>query len=106
MKILHVGWCNKDNSDKVYAIIELQVVKKLHNDMPYHDTINFVRIWGPRGKSLRHKIDTMKRHEIESLFSSKVKRNYKVINESELNDLYPEFEEDLKDIGIWARLSC
>jgi hypothetical protein len=106
MKLLHVGWCNKDSSDKVYAIIELKIISAPYSKLPEYDSVQYVRIWGPRGKSLRHKIDTAQRYEIKNLFASKVKKNYIVIDETKLNELYPEFEEDLKEIGIWARLSC
>jgi hypothetical protein len=107
MKYEHILWCKEDNHDKVWGIIELGIVET-EPKTQYHwrpqEKFKYVTFWGRRGKSLQTKVwegDPWKAREERD---KKCKKGYKVVQPIEMNDLYPEFEEDLQKTAVWAML--
>lgn len=91
-----IGWCKEGTSDKVWVVIQLS------GD---HWGGSFATVWGRRGRVLQHKvIDHSSDWDMEKLINSKTKKGYNKIQPEFLNEVYPEFAEDLEKIGIWAAL--
>lgn len=106
MNYVFIGWYNKDSSDKVWGVIELQLNV-------------YLSFWGRRGKKLQTKIIKTKTHQsfindsdgdyhgdyvIDDLIKKKVNKGYSKIDKSKLNTVYPEFESDLEKTTVWAYL--
>lgn len=91
MKFDHIGWCKQDNHDKVWGIIRLQ-------------DNNCVTFWGRRGAKLQTKVVRASWYDAETLFSKKLNKGYKEIKEWELDEVYPEFRQDLEKTAVWAML--
>lgn len=93
MKYEFIGWCNEDNHDKVWVLIHL----------PSNNAV--AALWGRRGKKLQHKIhENLRWFQIDRLVNEKVKKGYRHIDKSELDKVYPEFEDDLQKTYVWAVL--
>ena len=87
-----IGWCNEDNHDKVWVLIILPQGR-------------VAAIWGRRGRTLQHKIhENLRYFEIDRLVDRKVKKGYQRIEKTALDQVYPEFEEDLQKTYVWAVL--
>ena len=62
--------------------------------------------WGRRGKKLQTKIhEGLDRWDADKLCDKKEDKGYKAINPNRLDEVYPEFEEDLQKTTVWALLS-
>ena len=85
-----IGWNNENGHDKIWVSIKLMPGK-------------WVTIWGRRGAKLQHKIVTSG-FDIDKLVRSKLNKGYKRKEEYDLQDIYPEFEQDLKKTAFWAML--
>lgn len=92
-----IGHCKEGTSDKVWGLI------RLTNNQFYN---NYVAFWGRRGKKLQTKIHTNIDHwDADRLCDKKESGGYKVCNPAGLNEVYPEFENDLQATTVWAMLS-
>jgi len=91
----YIGWCSVDNSDKVWACIQL-------NGDRWHG--KFLTVWGRRGKQLQSKIVESNTYEMGRLIGSKVAKGYRGIQEDKLNEVYPEFQQDLERTAAWSML--
>jgi len=91
----YIGWCSEDNSDKVWACIQLNG-DRLHG--------KFLTVWGRRGKQLQSKIVESNTYEMGKLIGSKVAKGYCGIPEDKLHEVYPEFEQDLERTAAWGML--
>jgi predicted DNA-binding WGR domain protein len=92
----YIGWCSEDNSDKVWACIQLSAEFDWHG--------KFLTVWGRRGKRLQSKIVESTNYEIGKLIGSKVAKGYRGIQEDKLNEVYPEFQQDLERTAAWSML--
>jgi hypothetical protein len=100
MRYAHIGWCHEDNHDKVWGAICLQE--------PYstwHTDGKFVTFWGRRGKKLQTKIVDGSNYEINKMFNKKLDKGYQSVDKQRLDQVYPEFEEDLEKTAVWAMLA-
>ena len=91
----YIGWCSEDNSDKVWACIQL-------NGDRWHG--KFLTVWSRRGKRLQSKIVETNTYEMGKLIGSKVAKGYRGIQEDKLNEVYPEFQQDLERTVAWGVL--
>ena len=91
----YIGWCSVDNSDKVWACIQLNG-DHLHG--------KFLTVWGRRGKRLQSKIVESNPYDMGKLIGSKVAKGYCAIPEDKLDEVYPEFEQDLERTAAWSML--
>lgn len=89
MKYEHIGWCREGVHDKVWGIIRLQD----------QDCVTF---WGRRGAKLQTKIVKMNMWQADHLFRKKVNKGYEEIEEYQLDEVYPEFQQDLEKTAFWA----
>ena len=98
MKYEFIGHCNEDNHDKVWVLMKLK-------GEGYSGS--YAAVWGRRGKKLSYLIHKDKSQwEMNKLISEKENRkHYKPIDETRLASVYPEFDNDLKGIALWAILS-
>jgi len=93
----YIGWCSVDNSDKVWVCIQLS------GDRWYG---KYLTVWGRRGKQLQSKIVESNTYEMGKLIGSKVAKGYCGIPEDKLNEVYPEFEQDLERTAAWGMLQA
>ena len=91
MKYVHIGWCREGSHDKVWGIIRL------------HDR-DCVTFWGRRGAKLQTKLIKVSVWEAEDLFRKKRNKGYDSVEEYELHEVYPEFQQDLEKTAFWATL--
>ena len=106
MKYEFIGWCRDEeaNADKVWGVIQLQ--ENVNNTQYEYQMQNkYVTFWGRRGKKLQTKTSVTDVWEMEKIIRSKTIKGYKKINRTKLDDVYPEFEEDLEKTAVWAQLS-
>jgi hypothetical protein len=98
MNYQHIGWCKDGTHDKVWGIICLQA------PTGYRDDGKFATFWGRRGKKLQTKIVEGSNYEINKMFNKKLDKGYQEVNEQRLDEVYPEFEQDLEQTAVWAML--
>lgn len=91
----YIGWCSTEDHDKVWACIQL-------NGDRWHG--KFLTVWGRRGKKLQSKIVESNTYEMGKLIGSKVAKGYRGIPEDKLNEVYPEFQQDLEKTAAWSML--
>lgn len=90
-----IGWCKEDNHDKIYVIIV--------QSQPQ----NTIAVWGRRGKKLQYKIyANLRWFEIDKLIDNKIKKGYNKISPQHLDQVYPNFEQDIQQTYVWALLSA
>lgn len=94
-----IGWCKEVNHDKVWGVICLQ-----EPTTSYRDDGKFVTFWGRRGKKLQTKIVEGNNWDMQKLFLKKLDKSYKEVDKQRLDEVYPEFEQDLEKTAIWAIL--
>jgi len=85
-----IGWCKEDNHDKVWGVI----------DIGNHRCVTF---WGRRGKKLQTKISAFD-YSVHRLIATKINKGYIRIDKSQLERVYPEFEDDLEKTAVMAIL--
>jgi hypothetical protein len=103
MKIVCVGWCRDGTHDKVWGVISLD---DLSVPLRYWNESKFVTFWGRRGKTLQTKIQTTSQYKIEKEFEKKLDKGYKKISVEKLDEVYPEFREDLEKTAFWSILKA
>ena len=92
-----IGWCKEENHDKVWGYIELNAKSGSKGD--------YVVFWGRRGKKLQTKVHQDTYHwDMYKLSQSKERKGYVSVDEDKLNEVYPEFENDLQVTAVWALL--
>lgn len=91
-----IGHCKEGTSDKVWGLI------RLTNNPVFND---YVAFWGRRGKKLQTKIHSnIDSWDASKLCDKKESHGYATINPSRLDEVYPEFEQDLNKTAFWATL--
>jgi predicted DNA-binding WGR domain protein len=95
MNYKYIGWCSDGEHDKVWVCIQLSGDR-------WHG--KFLTVWGRRGKKLQSKIVETNTYEMEKLIRSKDAKGYVEIPEDKLNEVYPEFQQDLEKTTAWALL--
>lgn len=103
MKYEFIGWCSEGSHDKVWGAIEI-VAPEIFGEWPSTTHIDgkYCTFWGRRGKKLQTKIVEGDKWRIWALAELKRKKGYAEIEPDKLNEVYPEFEDDLKKTAFWA----
>jgi hypothetical protein len=103
MKYKHIGWCKdeKTNTDKVWGIILLA------EDVPvstawHFNTNKYVTFWGRRGAKLQTKLWNGSDWDAREMFMKKQNKGYQSVDKDELDEVYPEFQQDLEKTAFWA----
>jgi len=98
-----IGHCREGTSDKVWGMIRLSGED---DDLQFgRRRNNYVAFWGRRGKRLQTKIyEGIDQFEATKLCEKKQYRGYNTINTDHLDQVYPEFENDLQSTTVWALL--
>lgn len=100
-----IGHCKEGTSDKVWGMICLNGDK---GDAVHHPWTGFkyVAFWGRRGSKLQTKIhEDLTYYFADKLCNKKQDKGYNSINLNRLNEVYPEFENDLQATAVWAMLN-
>ena len=98
MKYHWIGHFKESTSDKVWGLIKL-------TDSPFYN--DYVAFWGRRGKKLQTKIHTnIDNWDADKLCDKKQDKGYATINPAGLDEVYPEFENDLEATAVWALLKA
>jgi len=108
-----VGWHHdlKENKDAVWGAVTIRPSGYQDNNYcsgfaVYPPPGVYIVFWGRRGKTLRTKLHTDKQSwDMISLASKKKRDGYIKIDVGKLNDVYPEFEEDLDWAVVEVKLS-
>jgi predicted DNA-binding WGR domain protein len=97
MKFKFIGHCYNpsENHDKVWGAIYL--------DAPDAYPCRVLTVWGRRGKKLSTKMVT-NGNDLSKLIRAKENKGYREISKNRLDEVYPEFEDDLEKTAIWAML--
>jgi hypothetical protein len=101
MQYEHIGWCKEGVHDKVWGII-LLVEDVPHSESWPFNTNKYVTFWGRRGAKLQTKLFSGSRSEARDMFRKKTNKGYNSVELSELNEVYPEFQQDLEKTAFWA----
>lgn len=114
MEYVFIGWCKEDNHDKVWGIIKTYETPPDASQVRRHGNMNEAfAFWGRRGKKLQTKTmqypsvgvyDHGGDWELEKLILSKLKKGYIEVDKSKLDQVYPEFQNDLEATAIWQTL--
>lgn len=102
MDLQHIGWCNIDGHDKVWGIMVLargEYDADTNSPWPVNKYVTF---WGRRGKKLQTKLWEGSYWEAENAFEAKINKGYDQIDRNQLDDVYPEFQQDLEKTAFWA----
>jgi hypothetical protein len=108
MEYTHIGWCKDEttNSDKVWGIICLQEQEYSYQTGRWVSGGQYVTFWGRRGAKLQTKQWVGTKWDASEMFRKKTNKGYKSIDISELNEVYPEFQEDLEKTAMWSILAA
>jgi peroxiredoxin family protein len=98
MKYAHIGWCREGTSDKVWGAICLSEAEY------YYGKNKYVTFWGRRGAKLQTKIVEADTWSMSDMFRKKTNKGYKEVEKDELDEVYPEFQQDLEKTAFWATL--
>lgn len=90
MKYQFIGWCKEGTHDKVWGAITIGDGKVL-------------TVWGRRGTKLQTKV-VSDDWDLTKLIRKKRNNGYNEIQEYELEEVYPEFKQDLEKTMVWASL--
>jgi len=100
MQYKHIGWCKEGTHDKVWGVICLQEPEHSYT------TGKYATFWGRRGSKLQTKIVEGTNWKLHDMFLKKLDKGYKEVNKNDLDEVYPEFEEDLQRTAVWAMLKA
>lgn len=106
MRYKFIGWCRDDaeNADKVWGVIELATDIDGAGQFSWNPKNKYVTFWGRRGKKLQTKVSAEYENDITTLIRRKSSKGYESIDQTKLDDVYPEFESDLSKTAVWAIL--
>jgi hypothetical protein len=90
MKYEYICWCKEDKHDKVWGLVELAPNK-------------YMTFWGRRGAKLQTKISEMSDYKATDALQSKLRKGYIRVHKSDLDTIYPEFQEELEKAAFWNR---
>lgn len=106
MKYKFIGWCRDDaeNADKVWGVIELATDIDGAGKFSWNPKNKYVTFWGRRGKKLQTKVSAEYENDVTTLIRRKGNKGYVSIDQTKLDEVYPEFESDLSKTAVWAIL--
>lgn len=97
MNYKFIGWCHEGTHDKVWGVITIR--EDIYNG-------TFLIFWGRRGRKLQTKILEDSSWGMIDKIDSKKERGYTEVDNTKLNEVYPEFESDLSKTAMWAMLKA
>lgn len=108
MNYKFIGWCRdeKENSDKVWGVIELAQDVDEAGKYSWNQKNKYITFWGRRGKKLQTKVSTDYEHDVDTLIRGKERKGYNSIDRTNLDTVYPEFQDDLEKTAVWGLLSA
>lgn len=100
MNFKFLGWAREGTHDKIWGVILLEA-PTIESDWPTE--VKCATFWGRRGKKLQTKI-TVDDWHLHRLIQTKIGKGYQAIDQTKLDEVYPEFEHDLELTAIMAML--
>jgi hypothetical protein len=102
MRYEHIAWCKdeKTNADKVWGIICLREPE--WENYRWISTGKYVTFWGRRGAKLQTKLWDGSSYDAREMFLKKQSKGYGSVEKNELDEVYPEFQQDLEKTAFWA----
>ena len=98
----HILWCKEDKHDKVWGVICLQEL--VRENYQWRTPGKYVTFWGRRGAKLQTKLWDGSDWDAEEMARKKLQKGYIEIDVKYLDDVYPEFQQDLEKTTFWATL--
>ena len=98
MSVKQILWCQEGKHDKVWGIIELA------RPQSFYDNGKYVTFWGRRGAKLQTKVWEGRSFEADDMVRKKANKGYDEIDQSRLDEVYPEFQQDLEKTEFWSKL--
>jgi len=102
MKYEYIGWCKEGIHDKVWGVILIEGGDCSLTGLFKHN--KYLSFWGRRGAKLQTKVFQDYDWGVSEMFRKKERKGYQRILERELNEVYPEFRQDLEKTAMWAML--
>ena len=102
MEYKWIGWMKEGSSDKVWGVITLVEEERYNNGNFWPTPGKYCTFWGRRGKKLQTKIVEGSNYEINKMICKKTEKGYEGVDMTKLNEVYPEFDSDLKKTAFWA----
>jgi hypothetical protein len=99
----HILWCKEGIHDKVWGIILLAEDVQISDAWPFKSN-KYVTFWGRRGAKLQTKQWNGKEYDAYEMTRKKMKKGYQEVDERYLDEVYPEFQQDLEKTEFWAQL--
>jgi hypothetical protein len=94
-----IGHYKDGNSDKIWGMIRLTD----NGRWPESASQDYVSFWGRRGKKLQTKIyRNIWSSDADKMCDKKLDDGY--ISVTNLDEVYPDFEQDLEKTTVWALL--
>ena len=97
-----IGWMQEGTSDKVWGVITLVEEFRPDRGDIWPTPGKYCTFWGRRGKKLQTKIVEEMDYEVLGSIRKKSNKGYEQVDLAKLNEVYPEFEDDLKKTAFWA----
>jgi hypothetical protein len=104
-----IGWYHKDNSDKIWGAILVKPMPLPLLLQEYSYTYGVWMIfWGRRGRALQTKltIPMTDRDMHQDHFQKKLDKGYERVARNKLDQVYPEFQDDLEKTTMWTMLKA
>ena len=67
-------------------------------------TNKYVTFWGRRGAKLQTKQWDGSEYDVYDMARKKINKGYEEVDERYLDEVYPEFKQDLEKTELWAKL--
>ncbi len=103
MSIKSILWCKEGNHDKVWGVILLAKDVEVSPAWRFN-TNKYVTFWGRRGAKLQTKQWDGSDYDVYEMTRKKKNKGYEEIDERYLDEVYPEFQQDLEKTELWAKL--
>ena len=104
MKYVHIGWCREGTSDKVWGVICLKKQEYSQEAMRWISAGKYLTFWGRRGAKLQTKLWEGTNWDANELFRKKQNKGYQSVSKSQLDEVYPGFDQDLEKTAVWEAL--
>ena len=103
-----IGWYHKDNSDKIWGAVLIKTTGTRPGFWANSPEVIGVWMifWGRRGRALQTKLtEPMTSRDMHhDHFKKKLDKGYQRVARNKLDQVYPEFQDDLEKTTMWAQL--
>lgn len=120
MNLEFIGHCQEGTTDKVWCVIKIASEDKRQPTGYVWRISTYLKCWGRRGKKLCTQVKKYTEikggilhpggiqdvpFDLQVEIRKKLDKGYMRIDKNKLNEVYSDFEADLKKTAVWAILS-